>query len=237
MYCGTIAYELEHLSDHQQRVWLRQAIESRRYRAPLERRREEGALQAPLRGRGHGALPPQAVPRPEAVLARRPRRDDPDARRDDRAGRGIRRPRRRAGHGAPRPAERARAHDRDAVRVHPPRVRGRADDRRRHRRPRRRDRRRQVPPRRARHAHDGEREGRCAPGREPEPPRSGRSRRRRSHPRRADRPLDPKRRARSVRRAAGAAARRCRLRRPGDRRRDPQPARARGLLDRRHACT
>jgi len=35
IYCGTIAYELEHLSDHQQRVWLRQAIESRRYRQPL----------------------------------------------------------------------------------------------------------------------------------------------------------------------------------------------------------
>src|SRR5437868_8724226 len=34
-YCGTIAYELEHLSDHQQRVWLRQAIESGRYREPL----------------------------------------------------------------------------------------------------------------------------------------------------------------------------------------------------------
>ena len=34
-YCGTIAYELEHLSDHQQRVWLRQAIESNRYRQPL----------------------------------------------------------------------------------------------------------------------------------------------------------------------------------------------------------
>ena len=34
-YCGTIAYELEHLSDHQQRVWLRQAIESCRYRQPL----------------------------------------------------------------------------------------------------------------------------------------------------------------------------------------------------------
>ena len=30
IYCGTIAYELEHLSDHQQRVWLRQAIESGR---------------------------------------------------------------------------------------------------------------------------------------------------------------------------------------------------------------
>ncbi|HZT90804.1 MAG TPA: 2-oxoglutarate dehydrogenase E1 component [Gaiellaceae bacterium] len=34
-YCGTMAYEIEHLSDHQQRVWLRQAIESGRYRQPL----------------------------------------------------------------------------------------------------------------------------------------------------------------------------------------------------------
>ena len=34
-YCGTIAYEIEHLSDHQQRVWLRQAIESGRYRQTL----------------------------------------------------------------------------------------------------------------------------------------------------------------------------------------------------------
>jgi 2-oxoglutarate dehydrogenase E1 component len=42
-YCGTIAYELEHLSDHQQRVWLRQAIESSRYRQPL-RPEEKQAL-------------------------------------------------------------------------------------------------------------------------------------------------------------------------------------------------
>jgi 2-oxoglutarate dehydrogenase E1 component len=34
-YCSTIAYEIEHLSDHQQRVWLRQAIESGRYRQQL----------------------------------------------------------------------------------------------------------------------------------------------------------------------------------------------------------
>jgi 2-oxoglutarate dehydrogenase complex dehydrogenase (E1) component-like enzyme len=34
-YCGTMAYEIEHISDHEQRVWLRQAIESGRYRAPL----------------------------------------------------------------------------------------------------------------------------------------------------------------------------------------------------------
>ena len=32
-YCGTIAYEIEHISDHDERVWLREAIESGRYRA------------------------------------------------------------------------------------------------------------------------------------------------------------------------------------------------------------
>jgi 2-oxoglutarate dehydrogenase E1 component len=35
-YCGTIAYEVEHISSHEQRVWLRQAIESGAYRRPLE---------------------------------------------------------------------------------------------------------------------------------------------------------------------------------------------------------
>ena len=41
-YCGTIAYEIEHIADHEQRVWLRRAIESGRFRAPLpaEERRE-----------------------------------------------------------------------------------------------------------------------------------------------------------------------------------------------------
>jgi 2-oxoglutarate dehydrogenase E1 component len=34
-YCGTIAYEIEHISEHEKRVWLRQAIESGRYRRPL----------------------------------------------------------------------------------------------------------------------------------------------------------------------------------------------------------
>src|SRR6185312_3351527 len=48
-------------------------------------RGEEDALPPPVRGGGNGAVPAQAVPRPEAVLARRARRDDPDARRDDRA--------------------------------------------------------------------------------------------------------------------------------------------------------
>jgi 2-oxoglutarate dehydrogenase E1 component len=34
-YCGTIAYEIEHIATHEQRVWLRKAIESWRYRQPL----------------------------------------------------------------------------------------------------------------------------------------------------------------------------------------------------------
>jgi 2-oxoglutarate dehydrogenase E1 component len=35
VYCSTIAYELEHISDHGERVWLRRAIESGRFRARL----------------------------------------------------------------------------------------------------------------------------------------------------------------------------------------------------------
>ncbi len=34
-YCGTIAYEIEHISSHKQRVWLREQIESGAYRQPL----------------------------------------------------------------------------------------------------------------------------------------------------------------------------------------------------------
>jgi 2-oxoglutarate dehydrogenase E1 component len=35
VYCGNIAYEIEHISDHEERVWLRHAIEAGRYRRPL----------------------------------------------------------------------------------------------------------------------------------------------------------------------------------------------------------
>jgi 2-oxoglutarate decarboxylase len=34
-YCGTIAYEIEHISSHRQRVWLREQIESGAFRKPL----------------------------------------------------------------------------------------------------------------------------------------------------------------------------------------------------------
>ena len=34
-YCGTLAYEIEHISNHEERVWLRHSIESGLYRQPL----------------------------------------------------------------------------------------------------------------------------------------------------------------------------------------------------------
>jgi len=42
IYCGTSAYEVEHISEHEQRVWLRAAIESGRYRQapPPEEKRQ-----------------------------------------------------------------------------------------------------------------------------------------------------------------------------------------------------
>src|SRR4029077_666024 len=33
-YCGTIAYEIEHIASHRQRVWLREHIESGAFRGP-----------------------------------------------------------------------------------------------------------------------------------------------------------------------------------------------------------
>ena len=67
-YCGTIAYEIEHIASHRQRLWLREAIESGEFRQPLTHRRAEGAAQAPDRGRRVRALHAQGVPGAEAVL-------------------------------------------------------------------------------------------------------------------------------------------------------------------------
>ncbi len=36
VYTGSVAYEIEHISDHAERVWLRQAIESGRFAVPLD---------------------------------------------------------------------------------------------------------------------------------------------------------------------------------------------------------
>jgi 2-oxoglutarate dehydrogenase E1 component len=44
VYTGSIAYEIEHISDHAERVWLRQAIESGRFRQPLDKEERRALL-------------------------------------------------------------------------------------------------------------------------------------------------------------------------------------------------
>ncbi len=44
-YCGTIAYEIEHIASHRQRVWLREKIESGAFRQPLSTDEQRALLR------------------------------------------------------------------------------------------------------------------------------------------------------------------------------------------------
>ncbi|MFP5364266.1 MAG: multifunctional oxoglutarate decarboxylase/oxoglutarate dehydrogenase thiamine pyrophosphate-binding subunit/dihydrolipoyllysine-residue succinyltransferase subunit [Thermoleophilia bacterium] len=44
-YCGTIAYEIEHIASHRQRTWLRAKIESGEFRAPLSPEEQKALLK------------------------------------------------------------------------------------------------------------------------------------------------------------------------------------------------
>jgi len=44
-YCGSIAYEVEHIASHDERVWLRQAIESGAHRAPMSKNERRALLE------------------------------------------------------------------------------------------------------------------------------------------------------------------------------------------------
>jgi 2-oxoglutarate decarboxylase len=44
-YCGTIAYQIEHIASHRQRVWLREKIESGAFRAPLPAEEQRALLR------------------------------------------------------------------------------------------------------------------------------------------------------------------------------------------------
>jgi 2-oxoglutarate dehydrogenase E1 component len=44
-YCGPIAYEIEHISSHQQRLWLREKIESGAFRRPLTNEEQKALLK------------------------------------------------------------------------------------------------------------------------------------------------------------------------------------------------
>ena len=99
VYTGTIAYEIEHISDHAERVWLRQAIESGRFRTELTGGRAPRTAEPARAGRGVRDLPASRVHRSEAVLHRGSRRARSDARRGGRA-RGARAARTRCSSGS-----------------------------------------------------------------------------------------------------------------------------------------
>ena len=44
-YCGTIAYEIEHIASHRQRVWLREKIETGAFRKPLSADEKQALLR------------------------------------------------------------------------------------------------------------------------------------------------------------------------------------------------
>ena len=69
-YCSTIAFEIEHISSHEQRVWLREHIESGKYRPAAHGRGSPASAGAPHQGRRDGAIPACGVPRSEDVFTR-----------------------------------------------------------------------------------------------------------------------------------------------------------------------
>ena len=234
VYTGSIAYEIEHISDHAERVWLRQAIESGRFRQPLDPEERHALLHRLSQAEGFEQYLRRSFLGQKQFSLEGLDDARADARRGDRA-RGCRRGARgRDRDGSPGAAERPRAHRRALVPVDPARVRGRALDRRARRRPGGRHRRRQVPPAGVRHARDGVRRDRRHDRPQPEPPRGGRPGRRGPGPGRADRPLERRGRPRPVRRPAGAHPRGRGVPRPGRRRGDAQSPVARGLRDGRH---
>ena len=150
-YCGTIAYEIEHIASHRQRVWLREKIETGAFRKPLTTDEQKALLQRlievdALERFMHKAYLGQKQFSIEGLDMTVPMLDELI----QLAGR-ARRARGRRRHGAPRPAQRAGPQPRPPLRDDLRRVRGRLDARGRHHDPAGRHRRRQVPPRRAGH--------------------------------------------------------------------------------------
>ena len=193
-YCGTSAYEIEHISDHQERVWLRQAIESGTYSEPLEaddkrrllaRLSEVEGLERYLRkaflGQKQFSIEGLDVMVPMLDLALELAAED--GAHEVVTGMAHRGRLNVLAHLVGRPYEvilREFEGERNlAAHLQP------AGGRKR---------RRQVPPRRRGQAQDRRRRHHCHARGQPEPPRSRRPGRRGPHAKRADRPLDARRR-------------------------------------------
>ena len=192
-YCGTIAYQIEHLSSHQQRMWLREMIETGWHRVPLAAE-EKRALLSRLIEVFHferflqKAYLGQKMFSIEGLDAIVPMIDEIAT-----LAQGERRRRGHDRDGAPRPPQRPRPQPRALGRVDHGRVRGRegaragegdrGDSPLRHRR-------RQVPPRRRGTADDPRRRGDQGPAlSQPQPPRVRRPGGHRRRSSRSDRAL------------------------------------------------
>ena len=231
-YCGTIAYQIEHLSSHQQRMWLRDMIETGAHRTPLDARREaRAAASACSRSSGSSASsrrPTSArrcsrsrastsvVPMIDALvtLARRGGAEEVVIGMAHRGRLSV------LVHNLGRSAESIMAEFEGAKALD--QVKAIAAI------PALGHRRRQVPPRRRGHLHHRRRRGdQGAHVPEPLAPRVRRPGGHRRRPRRADRALGPAAPPQPACRGPAAAARRRGLPRPGRRRGDAQPAVAR----------
>ena len=144
-----MAYEIEHIATHEERVWLREKIESRRLPPADGGRRAARAAAAAHRGRGARALPPQGLPRARSGSRSRAWTcwcrcsTSPSSGRPRRGARDV-----VIGMAHRGPAQRAGPHRGPPVRDDLRRVRGRPAGGRRAAHARGRHRRREVPPRR-----------------------------------------------------------------------------------------
>ena len=74
-YCGTMAYEIEHIASHRQRVWLREKIETGALRKPLTADEKVHLLRRLTQVDAFDRFLRRTLHRPEAVLDRGPGHD------------------------------------------------------------------------------------------------------------------------------------------------------------------
>ena len=121
-YCRHVGVEYGHILEPEQQKWLQERIEVKHEQA--DRRPAEVHPEQAQRRRGVRDLPADQIRRAEAILAGGRRDRHPDDGRGDRPGRRARPRRGGHRHAAPRPAQRAGQHRRQAVLADLQRVRG-----------------------------------------------------------------------------------------------------------------
>ena len=115
-YTRQIGVELSHLHDVELRGWLLESHGAHAQPPRAHARRSHAPARAGHRRRGLRAVPPEQVPRRQALLDGGRREPHPAARAPHRARRAVERRRDRHRHGAPRAPQRARERAQEAAR-------------------------------------------------------------------------------------------------------------------------